>query len=286
MESDNLENLSLADKKKRSESPIEMASASEPSGGAVALPSGNFTESEVKNLLAEEEELNQIDQNMSQDDDGSGSSYAAAAKKKKKDFTYALYLHSGTDSRGKLSKNHFVAFEREMLKTRLALSVEENEKTVIEWSTFTGTFGILAAMDKHSAAWCKNLAAGFLYESVSPCRCWSRWERTAGWIYQGFLHGIFWKMEHPTFAMNQILTLNGLKNAKFDHLTWERKCPKGVFISFESKDEKLTDFLEKKKKLNASSCTLRLEKRFRKQRSEQDFLDMLKVKSNGAIKKD
>ena len=42
----------------------------------------------------------------------------------------------------------------------------------------------------------------------------------------------------------------------------------------------------KKKKLNASSCTLRLEKRFRKQRSEQDFLDMLEVKSNGATKKD
>ena len=140
-------------------------------------------------------------------------------------------------------------------------------------------------MDGHSAAWCKTMAVGFLYEGVTPCRCWSRWERTAGWVWQGFLHGIFWKMEHPTFAMNQILTLNGLKNAKFDNLTWDKKCPKGVFISFEPKDEKLSDFLEKKKKLNASSCTLRLEKRYRKQRTEDEYLELLK-KSTGSAKKD
>ena len=252
-----------------------------------SAPPTNFTDTEVKHLLSEDEELNRIDQTLSQDVDGDDGSYsAAAAKKKKKDFTYALYLHSGTESREKLSKNHFVAFEREMLKMRLALSAEDNENIIIEWSTFTGTHGILAAMDSNSAAWCKNLAAGFLYEGVTPCRCWSRWERTAGWIWQGFLHGIFWKMEHPNFAMNQILTLNGLKGAKFDALTWDKKCPNGVFMSFEPKDEKLIDFLEKKKKLNASSCTLMLEKRYRRQRTEVEFLELLKKKSLGAPNKD
>ena len=67
-----------------------------------------------------------------------------------------------------------------------------------------------------------------------------------------------------------------MKGACFENLTWDKKVPNGVFISFEPKDEKLIELLERRKKLNSSNFTIYLTKRYRKQRSEEEFLEFLK----------
>ena len=53
-----------------------------------SAPPTNFTDTEVKHLLSEDEELNRIDQTLSQDVDGDDGSYSAAAPKKKKKRFY------------------------------------------------------------------------------------------------------------------------------------------------------------------------------------------------------
>ena len=54
---------------------------------------------------------------------------------------------------------------------------------------------------------------------------------------------------------------------------WDKKSQNGVFCELEPKG-KLLLALANRKRLRAPSCTIKLDKRIRKQMSEQDFVDL------------
>ena len=126
--------------------------------------------------LLSTEELNKSISEIFNDGSGGGggsSSYAAAAAKPKKEYPYLLFVQRGTARRLGIRKGHFAAFEENIWKIRVALPAEENEKILIEWVSWTGGCGLIAADDAHSAAWIKIQAAALIYEGES-CRAWSR----------------------------------------------------------------------------------------------------------------
>ena len=150
-------------------SQIVMASVASGGGGASGTPTV-----ENEKIMSSEEINNTIDEVFDDNGGSSSGNYAAAAAKKKKDYPYLLFVQRGKERRLGIRKAHFSAFEDHIWKVRVALSAEENEKILIEWVSWTGGCGLVAATDAHSAAWIKNQAASFIYETES-CRAWSRY---------------------------------------------------------------------------------------------------------------
>ena len=147
-----------------------MASGISASGGG---GSSNVPPPEEEEKIMSTDEISQsIDNVIAKDDVGSGS-YASAAAKPKKEYPYLLFVQRGKDRRLGIRKAHFAAFEDHIWKMRVALPPEENQKILIEWVSWTGGCGLIAADDAHSAAWVKAQAATFIYESET-CRAWSR----------------------------------------------------------------------------------------------------------------
>ena len=78
----------------------------------------------------------------------------------------------------------------------------------------------------------------------------------------------------PNIAINKILKMNNLEG-DFVINRWDKKSQNGVFCELEPKG-KLLLALASRKRLRAPSCTIMLEKRIRKQMSEQDFVESAK----------
>ena len=235
--------------------------------------------------------------------DGKATSYAGAAAKNKKDYPYAIYVQSGDEQRAPISKAHFSAFQEEIWKRKIKLTPDENDKLIIDWVCHKDGYGIMGCQDSHSATWVKEVAAAFLYEGTKT-RGWSRWERGQAFIFQGvkylytyvyisyniyvlshiflkgFLHGAYWKKPktNARWAIGNILKMNNLFG-EFEVTSWDAKGPKsGCFMAIQPHGE-LIEALSKKRRLNAGICTLILEKRLRKERTEADFINQRQLNS-------
>ena len=152
-------------------SPIakKMASGGNSGGGGASAQPQNDDEK-----FMTPEELNKSINEVLGDNGGDGDgSYAAAAAKPKKEYPYLLFIQRGKDRRLGIRKAHFAAFEDYIWKMRVVMPAEENEKILIEWVSWTGGCGLVAADNAHSAAWVKTQAASFVHETES-CRAWSR----------------------------------------------------------------------------------------------------------------
>ena len=125
------------------------------------------------------------------------------------------------------------------------------------------------------AAYDKNLAATFRFSPEGlTIRGWSKWERNSAIFFKFYVHSVFIKSLKPNIAINKILKMNNLEG-DFVINRWDKKSQNGVFCELEPKG-KLLLALANRKRLRAPSCTIMLEKRIRKQMSEQDFVESAK----------
>lgn len=255
-----------------------------PNGPPTSGDPGETVSNELSDLTTEQL-LNISQEVLGGDDDedqsggGGGMSYAAAtAKRPKEEFPYALYVQKGTERREAISRPHFDAFCKAVYNKRLKLSFEENSKFTIDWVLYKDGYGIFACADKQTAEWVKTLAADFQFPSGKEgeffkTRGWNRWERGEALVFHGFLHGPVWKDRSykAKYQLNTILKLNGLEG-EFESLSWNYSTPNGAYILFEPIGELASKLENRGMRLNAGICTLKLNKRIRKQRSEADFV--------------
>ncbi len=213
-------------------------------------------------------------------EDGAAGSYSDAAKKKKRQFPYAVYcLRENHDNKGwRLTQKCFSTFLDSLFQARLKMEAEENEKLKIEWTAINDGVGIIATEDAASASWVKSQSRDFLFqagkESETKISVWARWERAQAVVLMGYLHGIQWKHCKPRKALNDILKISNLKG-EFAQITWDNKTPNGVFMTFEPSEELLQAIQGRNMTLNGGICRVKLEKRLRKQRTEEEYLAFL-----------
>ena len=239
---------------------------------AMEAVGGEDSSTETEDLSNEQIASIEADITIADDQNNQGAtSYAdAVGKKQNKDYLYCLYVQQGQDKREPISRNHFMAFEKEIWSKRFSMTPEENGKVIIDWTYWRYSMGIIAATDEFTANWVKELASQFEFQGFKT-RAWSRWERAEALVFSGYLHGDIWKSKQykSKYLLNSILKMNGLKG-DFEALVWKH-CPNGVWTSFEPKGP-LIGSLSGKKKLNAGICTLNLRMRVRKQKTKADVL--------------
>ena len=247
--------------------PEIMASGSHTPAPKAGETPGNRGENEFDQDDLELSQIASEIDNLDAKDDGS---YVAAVKKTRFDWPYALYVQAGTAQRKKISKSHWLAFETHIWESRIKLSQDENSQINIDWVVYRNDYGIVACLDAFLAQYVKKLASNFQFENDST-RAWARWERSEGWVFQGFLHGNLWKKLKGRYALSKILTLNGLQG-QFDNLTWDTKPPNGVWCTFEPKGL-LAEALTRKNRLDGGTCSIKLQKRWRKAKTEEQFFE-------------
>ena len=250
----------------------------------------NEADSEVQDL--QDEQIEDIESQAKGDNtDGAGFSgggvvsYAdAAGKKVKKDYPYTLYVQQGTTKREPISKAHFSSFEKHLWKERFKLEPEDNARIIIDFVAHHNGYGIVACTSPLSSTWVKKVALAFTFGTVGT-RAWSRWERGQALIFSGFLHGNCYKEPDmkAKYVLSTILKWNGLQG-NFEILTWDCKKANGVFLSFEPKGP-LAAKLSNMKRLNAGNCTLVLQKRLRKARTELEFQEFQKKKDEDELQR-
>ena len=130
----------------------------------------------------------------------------------------------------------------------------------------------LNCLDSFTATYVKNLAATFRYPPEGlTIRGWSKWERSSAILFKFYVHSLFIKSLKPNIAINKILKMNNLEG-DFVINNWDKRSQNGVFCELEPKG-KLLLALANRKRLRAPSCTIKLDKRIRKQMSEQEFVE-------------
>lgn len=249
---------------KRKDKPAKTSSKLEAS--SEVAPSG---ESKTQNVS--EKELNDAMSSFNIEKTGDPS-YAGAAKKTKMEFPYCLFIMrkiSEADSSERISTKEFSNFLDYICDTRF--KSDEDFEPDIEFSAYRPGFGTMACIDKKSALWVKEKIDPFNQKSASLQICaYFRWERCSAYVYSGFLHGQNWKSKKGTITLVNILKMNKIQG-DFINITWDTTKPSGVYVSFEPK-EALAEQLDQKMVLNTPTCKLRLTKRLRKQKSEDEHL--------------
>ena len=208
---------------------------------------------------------------------------AAGPKKVKKDYPFTLYVQQGVTKREPITKAHFTAFEKHLWKERFKLQPEDNAKIIIDFIVHNQGYGVVACTTRESAQWVKKVAAGFRFGTIHT-RAWARWERSEAWIFSGFLQGSCYKDPEmkAKYVLSTILKWNGFQG-NFEIITWS-PAPNGVFISFEPKGI-LAAKLSQVTRLNGGNCVLHLEKRLRKARTEEQFLEWTQKREEEEIQR-
>ena len=206
------------------------------------------------------------------------SSFAEAVKKQTKNlYPYALYIQKGKERREPITRAHFKSFEENLFNARMQLSFEDNQKINIDWIAYRDGHGVVTTMDQHSAAFVKGLAAEFQFKTESGTvhtRGWSRWERSDQWVIQAFFHGQIWRdpKKKPKHLLAQVLKMNNIPAGEFEILSWDCKNNMhGAFVCFCPSGGLIGELLNRKK-LMAPQCTIVLQHRLRKKRTEAEFI--------------
>ena len=252
--------------------PMKEAGRSVPSN----LPLEVNDDEEVEDF--DDQTLNNLSQiQLGDDDNNTGSTtYAGVVQSRTKTWPYCLYIQRTTDRREPISQAHFKAFEKALTSARFKMSVEDNNKLIIEWCAYNHGRGIVAAADAFTAQWVKTFASNFRH-GMESTRAWARWERGDAVEIHTFLHGFNWmEPDHtPSACLSRLLAMNGLKG-KFEITQWRPTDKKsGVFVIFEPKED-LIGALAPFRVLNGPMCTPKLKRRTRRQRTEAKFLKLSK----------
>ena len=230
-------------------------------------PTTSITLTEEEKNLLEVEDENQIVENLDEEtllnlsaSNKEQGTYSSAAKKPKVDQDLMLYVQKGTEKREVISKTLFNAFcdnfsDKLFSDEKMFLSVN------IDWTDHHLGRGLIACLDKDTAAWVKAQAEAFSFEGQT-IRAWSRYEFGSRIVYQGFLHSSYWWGKNGPSELAKILRLNKISGGNFQLISFQKR-QKGVFIRWEA-DDALAQQLDQHKSLNCGRCRLLLEKKIHK----------------------
>ena len=245
-------------------------------GGAAALPvSGGFTPPNNQELGAVIQQMHQ-ELGFKAEDDATEESYLSKAKKIKRFYPYTVFIVAGETVDLPLTQRHYVAFEEFIWQKRIKLSMEENEKLTIEWMSFHNSYAIAACESKETGLWVKASAHVFKWEDKTT-RAFFAWERRQSVVFGVFLKGPMWKQRHmkPNWVLGKIFQANGLigdfKNVSYD----TKRNPGGVWLEFEPVGSELESKLNSMTVLNCLTCKPFLNRRIRKEKSEETFIQGL-----------
>ena len=250
-------------------------------GGAADTPLNE--DGSVK--LPSEGDLETIIDEMSSDlkikADGEGNSFSAKLKAPRKVYPYALYILAAETARENLDADHFEGFQLHVFYAKAKLSMDENQKIVIDWMIHQGQYGLAACASKNTALWLKAQAAAFKFNDKAT-RCFFRWERAETTLYSVFLQGSMWarKTMKPNYVLGKILAANGLQG-EFRGVNYDRKHSKGVWMEFEPVTPSLITALNQRTWLNCFTSNPILRKRKRAARTEEEVLRSLAKPEKG-----
>ena len=211
------------------------------------------------------------------------SSYSSKVKKVKRAFPYAAFILGEGDKRSRISKKHFNAFVAHYNRVVGNFSVEEEDLINIEFTHHEDGIGVVACGDSHTLQFIKKEALSFIYEKKT-IRAWARWERGSAMVYHGFLHGENFKTEKPNFVIGQAMKKRKYPGT-FDNCVFDTKVTDGVYVSFEP-DATLAAELDKTMVLRVRAHRIKLNKRMRKQHTEEEFIQFFSKKNADAAKKE
>ena len=157
------------------------------------------------------------------------------------------------------------------------MTFEENESLKIEWMSYHNSYGVAACEDKPTGIWVKNCAHIFKYEERAT-RAYFPWEREETVVFGLFLKGQLFRQRHikPNWALGQIFKANNLVG-EWKHISWDTKRNSaGVYLEFEPVGAELIQKLDGMSTLNCLTCKPFLNKRIRKERTEEEFFAGLK----------
>ena len=198
---------------------------------------------------------------------------AGEGVKKKPSFPWALYIFGGISGDLPITGKHFWAFQKFVQDKWFTLPSEERKWIEIEYWDYNDTVGVCFALNRYTAMWIKQLAKVFTFEDI-PTKGFNRWERVESWLFKSFLRGPNWKALKGSHVLKTALKEVGLEGYNFTNLTWDKRNPAGVFMSFEA-SPRLAEALDNTPYLLYGGVCIRLKKRARKSISEKQWFEQL-----------
>ena len=195
------------------------------------------------------------------------------AKKPTTTFPWALYVFGGSEGQSPVSSKHFWAFHKHTIQKWKELPAQEKKWVMCEFVDYKDTFGVIAAADRYSAMWYKQLASTFVYEGIMT-RAFNRWERVETRVFSVWLKGKTWRTLHGSSVLDAALELVDLDKFTYANLNWDLRNPKGAHLSFEP-EPNLAKELDKLPFVNFGGQLMRFKTRTRNSITEKQWFATL-----------